>query len=46
MAHMVSFPKLGGPFLGVLVTRSMIYWGLSWGPLIFGNSHMKYIGIT
>ena len=28
-----GFPKIRGPFLGVLVIGVMIYWGVLWGPL-------------
>ena len=29
-----GFPKLGVPFLGVLIIRTIVYWGLYWCPLI------------
>ena len=31
------FPKLCVPFLGVPIIRSILFWGLYWGPLILGN---------
>ena len=32
-----GFPKLGVPFLGVPIIRTIVFWGLYWGPLILGN---------
>ena len=32
-----GFPKLGVPFLGVPIIRTIAFWGLYWGPLISGN---------
>ena len=32
-----GFPKIGGTFLGVPIIKSIILWGLYWGPLILGN---------
>ena len=34
-----DFPKLGVPFLGVPIIRTIVFWGLYWGPLILGNYH-------
>ena len=31
------FPKIRGTFLGVPIIRTIVYWGLFWGPLILGN---------
>ena len=31
----MGFPKSRGTFLGIIV-----YWGLYWGPLLLGNSHI------
>ena len=30
-----------GPFVGVLITRIIVYWGLFWGSPILENSHMS-----
>ena len=30
-------PKIGSTFLGVPIIGVIIFWGLSWGPLIFGK---------
>ena len=27
-----GFSRLGVPFLGVLIIRTIVYWGLYWGP--------------
>ena len=35
-----DFPKLGVPCLGVPLIRTIVYWGLYWGPLILGSYHM------
>ena len=32
-----GFPKLGVPFLGVPMIRTIVFWGLYWGPLILGK---------
>ena len=29
-----GFPKIRVPFLGVPIIRTIVYWGLYWGPLI------------
>ena len=34
-----GFPKIRGTILGVPIIRTIIYWGLYWGPLILGNYH-------
>ena len=36
-----GFPKIGGTFLGVPAIRTIVFWGLYWGPLILGNYHMS-----
>ena len=41
--HIGDFPKLGVPFLGVPIIRTIVFWGLHWSPLILGNYH---IGVT
>ena len=32
-------PKIRGPFLGVPIIRTIMFWGLHWGLLILGNYH-------
>ena len=32
-----GFPKIRGTILGVPIIRTVVYWGLYWGPLILGN---------
>ena len=36
-----EFPKLGVPYFGVLIIRIVLFRVLYWGPLIFGNSHIR-----
>ena len=33
-----EFPKIRGTILGVPIIRTIVFWGLYWGPLILGNS--------
>ena len=40
----MGFPNIRGIFLGVPIIRSIVYWGLYWGPLILGNYHMSAAG--
>ena len=35
-----GFPKLGVPFWVVPKIRTIVFWGLDWGPLILGNYHL------
>ena len=35
-----GFPKLGVTFLGVPIIRTIVFWGLYWGPPFLGNYHM------
>ena len=35
-----GFPKIRGTILGVPIIRTIVYWGLYWGPLILGNYHI------
>ena len=37
-----GFPKIRGTFLGVLIIRTIVYWGLYRGPLILGNYHVGF----
>ena len=37
-----TFPKLGGTILGVPLIRTMVFWGLYWGPPNLGNYHMSH----
>ena len=45
-----GFPKLAVPFwvlgLGfrVPIIRTIVFWGLYWGPLILGNYHLRFRG--
>ena len=39
-----GFPKIRGTILGVPITRTIVFWGLHWGPLILGN-YMYHIGL-
>ena len=38
-----GFPKLGVTSLGVPIIRTIVFWGLYWGPLILGNYHMECV---
>ena len=42
--HFGGFPKLGVPCLGVLIIRTIVFWGLYWGTLIKGNYHFGGFG--
>ena len=35
-----GFPKIKGTFLGVPIIRTIVLWGLYWGPPILGNYHI------
>ena len=35
-----GFPKIRGTILGIPIIRTIVYWGLYWGPLILGNYHI------
>ena len=35
-----GFPKIRGTFLGVPIIRTIVFWGLYWGPLILRNYHI------
>ena len=37
----VLFGGFRGTLLGVPIIRTIVYWGLHWGPLILGNYHLK-----
>ena len=36
-----EFPEIRGTFLGVPITRMIIYWGLYWGSLSLGSYHVS-----
>ena len=36
-----GFPKIRCTLLGVPIIRTIVFWGLYWGPLILGNYHMS-----
>ena len=40
------FPKLMVPFLGVTIRRTIVYWGLYWGTLIWGNYHFHFLTVV
>ena len=31
-----------GTFLGVPIIRTIVFWGLYWGPPILGNYHIEF----
>ena len=35
-----GFPRIKGTLSGVLIIRSIVFWGLYWGPLLLGNYHL------
>ena len=35
-----GFTKIRATFLGVPIIRTIVFWGLHWGPLILGNYHI------
>ena len=37
-----GFPKIRGTILGVPIIRTIVFWGLYWGPLILGNYQMEF----
>ena len=39
IAH-IGFPKIRGTLLGVPIIRIKVFWGLYWGPPIYGNYHI------
>ena len=36
-----GFPEIRDTFLGVPIIRTIVFWGLYWGPLILGNYHIE-----
>ena len=36
----MGFPKIRGTILGVPIIRTIVFWGLYWGPPIKGNYHV------
>ena len=40
----VGFPMMRGPFLGVPMIRIIAFWGLHWGPPIYGRYHVARRG--
>ena len=36
-----GFPKLGVPYYWVPIIRTIVFWGLYWGPLILGSYQME-----
>ena len=45
MMVMWEFPKIRGTILGVPIIRTIVFWGLYWGTLIWGNYHVGLIRI-
>ena len=41
-----EFPRLRGTILGVPIKRTIVFWGLYWGPLILGNYHITEFGTS
>ena len=41
-----GFPKIRGTILGVPIIRTIVFWGLYWGPLILGMYQMNYLHIV
>ena len=41
---MWGFPKIRGTLLGVPIIRTIVFWGLHWGPHILGNYHLLDLG--
>ena len=41
-----GFPKIRGTFLGVPTIRTIVFWGLYWGPLILGKYHIGVLGFS
>ena len=37
----LGFPKIRGTCLGVPITRTTVFGGVSWDPSIWGNYHIK-----
>ena len=37
-----GLPKIRGTFLGVPIARIIIFWGLCWGSLVWGNYHFIF----
>ena len=44
--HIWGFPKIRGTLLGVPIRRTIVFWGLYWGPLILGNYHLPSFKIA
>ena len=36
-----GLPKIRASYLGVPIIRTLVFWGLFWGPPILGNSHIE-----
>ena len=39
LATIRGVPKTRGALFGVPIIRTIVFWGLYWGPLIWGNYH-------
>ena len=40
MGSIWGLPKIRGTILVVPIIRTIVYWGLYWGPLILGSYHI------
>ena len=36
-----GLPKIRDTLWGVPIIRTIVYWGLYWGPLVLGNYHIR-----
>ena len=41
-----GFPKIRGTILGVPIIRTIVFWGLYWGPPILENYHISRFHIS
>ena len=37
-----GFPEIRCTILGVPIVRTIVFWGLHWGPIILGNYHILF----
>ena len=44
-ARDMGIPKIRDTFLGFPIYRTIVFWGLYWGPPIFGNYHLIVIRV-
>ena len=41
-----GFPKIRGTSLGDPIIRTIVFWGVYWGPCILGNYHVVQCNIS